>query len=217
MRVRKLSAAATVLLAAVGLTACQSKVGAAAYVGGHRISDSEVASYVTNAGVAPSIAAKASASGETLQPKVSVLDLLVKRALFQQALRAHGGVPSQGKLAALHDTALETFLGLQPAQVTGFDAYLAANQGPNGYSSGYKDLLLSTVELETALAIELKPASRQAFNAAVDKLHIPVSVSPRYGAWDAANLQMSADPAAGVPSFVTLHSSAAPAAAAPSG
>jgi hypothetical protein len=212
MTLRKtIAAAAAAVFATAGLSACTSKVGTAAVVGSHRISDSQLGGYVTRKGVDTGIAASASAAGQAVQPKVNVLDLLVKQSLFTQALERNGGVPSAGQLAALHDTALETFLGLQPTQLSGFDQYVDAQVGPNGYSAGYRDLLLHALELETALAVRLNAASLADFSAAINTLHIPVSVSPRYGSWDAANLQMNTTPSAGVPSFVTLRPAPKPA------
>jgi hypothetical protein len=211
MTLRKtITAAAALLIAAAGLSACTSKIGTAATVGSHRISDSEVGSYVTRKGVDTGIAASASAAGQVVQPKVNVLDLLVKQQLFTQALARKGGVPSSGELASLHDTALETFLGLSATQLSGFDQYVDQQVGPNGYDAAYRNLLLNAIELETALAMRLNSTSLQDFAATVDKLHIPVSVSPRYGAWDAATLQMDTSADAGVPSFVTLHEAPKP-------
>jgi hypothetical protein len=212
VKARALTAVVAALLSLGVVTACDSNAGVAATVGDHRITDSDVAKYVRPSGADPSIVANAASAGTTLQPKVYVLDLLIKQELFEQALRSDGGVPSAGELAALHDAAVTAFLGVSQDQVDQIDSYLDANQGPNGYSSRYRDLLLRTVELELTLAQRVDAQTQQDLTKSVDKLNIPISVSGRYGSWDAANLQMSVDPSAGVPSFVNLNGGASPSA-----
>jgi hypothetical protein len=57
VRVRQLAAVVAVIVAASTLTACTSKVGVAATVDGHRITESELGRYVTPAGPSPSVVA----------------------------------------------------------------------------------------------------------------------------------------------------------------
>jgi hypothetical protein len=205
VRVRKLTAVAAIAgmaLAVSGLTACQTKVGQAAIVDGHRISESDLGGYVAPAGPSPSVLAAASAAKQNVYPKTEVVQLLVQQQLFERTLAKNGGLPSQGELAALHDQAASTFLG---TQLTGaqLDSYLTSTQGSYGYSAKYAKLLLRTVELEAALAVKLKAQSLADLTAAVNKLHLKVQVNPRYGKWAPATLSMDG-PNSNVPSFLKL-------------
>jgi hypothetical protein len=212
VRVRKLTAVAALAglgLAVGGLTGCDSKVGQAAIVGGHRISESDLGAYVTPAGPSPSVIAAASAAKQHVYPKTEVVQLLVQQQIFQRVLAKHGGVPSAGELAQLHDQAASTFLG---TQLTGaqLDSFLAKQQGSYGYSSKYAHLLLRTVELEAALAVKLKARSLADLTKAVDKQHLTVQVNPRYGKWTPSTLSLGS-PAANVPNFLKLQGVSAPA------
>ena len=117
VRVRKLTAVvgmtAVMALALGGLTACDSKVGQAAIVGGHRISESDLGKFLSPAGPSPSALSAAANAGQGLYPKTEVVQFLVQQELFTQALAKNGGVPSKGELATLHDQAAATFLGTQ--------------------------------------------------------------------------------------------------------
>jgi hypothetical protein len=222
VRVRKLSTAvavtASLALAAGGLSACQTKVGQAAIVDGHRISESELNGFVAPAGPSPSVLSAASAAGQSVIPKTSVIQILVQQRLFENTLANNGGVPSEADLAKLHDQVAAAFLG---TQLTGsqLDAYLAATEGSFGYSAKYAQALLRTVELEGALAVKIKAQSLQDISAAVNKLHPKVQVNPRYGKWEPATLSIGG-PSSSIPDFLTLESSAssapAPSAPAPS-
>jgi hypothetical protein len=206
---RLVSAAAAVVLATVGLTACSGQPGAAAFVDNTRISQSEIGKYLTPTGVSSSASAAAASQGQQLQsPKLNVVNLLVQEQVWRAAL-AHtpGGVPSEAELAKLHDTAAATFLG---TQTTGsdLDALIAAQEGQYGFTSEYGNLLLTTVELEAALVKELKVSSLEELSAAVAKFGITVKVSAVYGKWDPKNLSLTS-PDAAVPTFITIPSTAA--------
>jgi hypothetical protein len=217
VRVRKLTAvaaSAAMVFAVGGLTACNTKVGQAAIVGDHRISESDLGHYVEPAGASSSVLAAASAAGQHVYPKTEVVQLLVQRELFERVLAKNGGIPGSGELATLHDQAAATFLG---TQLTGaqLDKYLATTQGQYGYSSKYDDLLLRTVELEAALAVKLRAQSLEDLTAAVNKLKIKVQVNPRYGKWAPATLSVGG-PSTDVPDFLKLGgASASPSPSAP--
>jgi hypothetical protein len=206
VRVRKLTAVAALAglaFAVGGLTACDSKVGQAAIVGGHKISESDLGGYVTPAGPSPSVLAAASAAHQHVYPKTEVVQLLVQQQIFERVLAKHGGVPSEGELAKLHDQAASTFLG---TQLTGaqLDSYLAKQQGSYGYSSKYAHLLLRTVELEGALAVKLQAKALSDLTSAIDKQHITVQVNPRYGKWAPSTLSLGS-PDSNVPNFLKLQ------------
>jgi hypothetical protein len=219
VRVRKLAsvaaAAVAMAVAVSGLTACETKVGQAAIVDGHRISESELGGYLIPAGPSPSVLAAASAAQQHVYPKTEVVQLLVEQKLFERTLARNGGVPSAGELATLHDQAAATIL---QTQLTGadLDSYLAKTQSSYGYSAKYAHLLLRTVELEAALAVKLRARSVADLSAAVAKLHLKVQVNPRYGVWRPASLSIGG-PNSNVPGFLKLGgASAAPVSPAPS-
>jgi len=219
VRVRKLTAVAAataaVALAVSGLTACETKVGQAAIVDGHRISESDLGTYVAPAGPSPSVLAAASAAKQGVYPKTDVVQVLVQQQLFERTLAKNGGVPTEGELATLHDKAAATFLG---TQLTGtqLDSFLESTQGSYGYAAKYAHALLRTVELEAALAIHINATSLADVTAAVNTLHPKVQVNPRYGKWDRATLSLG-NPNTNVPDFLKLAgvSSATPTPTAP--
>lgn len=219
MRVRKLTTVvgvtAALALAMSGLSACDSKVGQAAIVGDHRISESDLGKFVTPAGPSPSVLAAASKAGQGVFPKTEVIQVLVQQRLFELTLAKNGGVPTKGELASLHDQAAATFLG---TQLTGaaLDSYLTSAQGTFGYGSRYARELLRTIELEAALAVKVRAQSLTDVAAAVNKLHIKVAINPRYGKWNAANLSIGA-PTSNLPAFLKISgsSSSSPAPSAP--
>jgi hypothetical protein len=216
VRVRKLTAVigmtAVTALAMGGLTACDSKVGEAAIVGGHRISESELGKYVSPAGPVPSVLSAAAKAGQEVYPKTEVVQILIQQQLFERTLAKNGGVPTAGELAKLHDQAAATFLG---TQLTGaaLDSYLKSAQGNYGYAAGYAAQLLRTIELEAALAVKVKAQSLADLAAAVNKLNINVQVNPRYGKWDQKTLTLGG-PTSNIPDFLKLGGVSTPSTAA---
>jgi hypothetical protein len=217
VRVRKLTAAvglsAVTALAMGGLTGCDSKVGQAAIVDGHRISESDLGKYVSPQGPVPSVLAAAAKAGQSVYPKTEVVQILIQQKLFERTLDKNGGVPSEGELASLHDQAAATFLG---TQLTGaaLDSYLKGAQGNYGYAAKYAHALLRTVELEAALAVKIKAQSITDVAAAVNKLKLKVQVNPRYGKWVAKSLTLDG-PDSTIPDFLKLDGVSTSASAAP--
>jgi hypothetical protein len=217
VRVRKLTAVvgmtAAMALAMGGLTACDSKVGEAAIVGGHRISESDLGKFLSPAGPSPSALSAAAKGGVGLYPKTDVVQFLVQQELFEQALANNGGVPSKVELAALHDQAGATLLG---AQVTGakLDTELSNALTARGTAAPFLPVVLRTFELEMALVLKVKAGSQSELAAAVNKLHIKVQVNPRYGKWDPKTVSLGA-PTSNIPDFLKLGgvSTATPSAA----
>ena len=100
VRARKLTALAAAVLAVAGLSACRSNVGAAAVVDGHRISESDVHTYLTAQG--PTSAGLANA-GSGLVPQ-SLVNACVNSLLHRQKRRdsenrnrgnEHGEIPGR--------------------------------------------------------------------------------------------------------------------------
>ena len=208
MRLRALAVTTALALAATGLTACSSKIGQAAVVGGHRISQKEVDSYVNPAG--PTGAALAQSQGTPIAPRTTIVDTLVRRELFIEALlKTAKGLPSAAALRARHDDAATQ---ISQGQATGadFDKAFNSQLASLGFRASFAAVFVQTEELEIALVDQTGAKSSGELLAAVAKAHAAVSLSPRYGTWSTALLSVSSSAKAGLPSFVTIGSDTPP-------
>ncbi len=161
------------VLAFVGVAGCQPKPGAAAIVSGERITEKTVNSYVAT--TSPDGIAGA---------RALVLTLLVQERLLEAQLRQHGGLPSAGDLAALHDVSLPTSEQSQGLTGTAADADLRDQIESSKVHADFLPHYLRVIEMNHIFS------NRQ---ISVDALvKSKVSVSPRYGKWDAANLVVRA-------------------------
>ncbi len=177
--VRASAARATVGLVAVvsllGLTACQSKVGAAAYVGDQRISERSVQSWLSGskAGAANAVSV--------------VVQFSVLERLFERVLMRRGGVPSAAELAGLHDVAIGQLLNSPSGSLgTGeaADKNLETVLDRLAIKRSFRATLLRAVELESATIKLSKAASVAELAKYVNQAGVKVSVSPRYGSWN---------------------------------
>jgi hypothetical protein len=190
VRFRTLTIATLVALSPVLLTACQSKIGEAASVNGHRISDNEVASYVSGAGADPSAAAAAQSK---VQPRTQALEQLVQVRVFQDTLAQRGGEPTDKQLAAGR------------AKVTTLsDRALTKRLESLGFTGRAEQLFLRNAELQYVLARRVKATQLSDLVAAVRKAGVAVTVSGRYGRWRPKALAIDARGAAGLPGFVSF-------------
>lgn len=189
MRLRKLTAAAALLLCAAGASACQSKAGAAAFVGGHRIADSDVSRYV-QAG------AKTfqDSNGATVVPKDVVLEALIDLPIFERAVATNGGPPSAEELA----TGLTEYLS------GGTEAMVSSQLTQNGLKSSFTAPYIRRSVLLHVLVTRLKITQTSDLVAAVRKVQPNIEVSPRYGTWDAQSVSLSTSAGGVVPSFISL-------------
>jgi len=197
VRRRILTAALAATLAVAGLAGCQSNVGVAARVDGHRITESSVNNYLESSGVDKTLASQASAQGQQISaPRSQVLQTLIQEQVFRKALAEQGVHPSASDLANVHDQAAASVM---QTQLTGsaLDTALDKRLPAFGIKSSFRPTLLRTQQLEYLF---LKKVGDQA-QAALTKADIPVSVSPRYGAWDPKTLSLGTE--AVLPSFVT--------------
>ena len=195
MRFRKLSAtAAAAVLAVAGLTACQSKGGVAAIIDGHRITDSDVAGYMTRK-AEPFPAQDANGGTISIAPRVFVLETLLDERVYTKILqKTPDGLPDEAQLNA----AKEQLYG------TTADADVAKQYVQHGYTSA-----LSKHALRVQVLLEvIKSEAQQGLDiqSVLAKATPDVTVSGRYGKWDAKNLQLSTDPSAGLPDFVSFKS-----------
>jgi hypothetical protein len=199
---RTLSAATLAVLAMGGLSACQTKVGMAASAAGHRLSDSDLTTYV-QAGAAPYTDQN---SNTTVVPKLFALENWVNLQLFTAAVTAKGGAPKPAELAG-SKTAI-----LGGRSMTAFEKIYTKL----GYTKKLADLILNQGSTLVVLVERLAPGitADQAIQAlqsgqagatlvkTVNATKPKVVVSPRYGAWDPTLLSLNADPRAGLPNFV---------------
>lgn len=201
--VRKLPAlvvAAMTAVAALGLTGCDSKVGVAAVVDGHRITDSQVASYLT-ADSQPYTTQDASGGASEIPQRSFVLSVLIQDRLLKKVMQR---VPADQLKES--DISAETTAELQghtPAEA-------AKLSGVIGYSSEFVDKWVRDVVLNNMLS-QLVQSGKVSAEKLVDKLSFDVTVSSRYGSWDAKNFSLNSGNSDGLPSFVTLQGSALPA------
>lgn len=197
MRRRFLITALAATLAVAGLAGCRTNVGVAARVDGHRISESDVNGYLTPGGVDKAVADEATSQGGQISaPRSQVLQVLIQEQLFRKLLAKRGIRPTQSDLAKVHDEAAAAVLRTD-LRGAALDAALDKRLPAFGIKKSFRPLLLRTQAMEYLF---VKAAGNQA-QAELTKAHVPVSVSPRYGAWDPKTLQLGNDPV--LPSFVS--------------
>ncbi|WP_371479811.1 hypothetical protein [Kitasatospora sp. NBC_00315] len=198
-------ALAAVLLAAASLTSCGGplQAGAAAVVGGERISLADVQARAT--GLRAAAAAEPGGTGELAQRAVAelILDALVARALADRGLsvaagdvadaRAQDGVGAGASGPAGADAVrLDRLLALRGVPATGADGYYRQQAGIR--------LLAAAQGLDAGTGTGDAAVRRALAEAATG---LGVRVNPRYGRWDAQR-------AALVPAGAPEGSTAAP-------
>lgn len=196
MRVRKLTAVAVAgaALALSALTGCDTKVGQAAIVDGHRITESQVAKYLTATAAAVPVQSQAGAT-TTIAPRAYVLNTLIDQRLYDRLLTStKAGRPSEGDIAKATEQALA---GVSVQQATEQSKIL-------GYTAAFDRLWVRVQILGQVLQKDV--AQGEDVRALLAKLHFAVTVNPRYGSWDAKILALSDGGAAGVPDFLRLVS-----------
>jgi hypothetical protein len=199
---RVLTAASIAVLAAGGLSGCESKVGLAASASGQRLTNSDLSGYVK-----PGAQPYTDQSSQTVVPKVYALGTWIDDRLFADTVAAHGRPATSAELSAARAAVLGT----------NSEADYQKAVAKQGYTRKFADLVLEQSSMLVVLVQRLGkvgPAdalsilqSGQADSAllkAVDATKPEVQVSARYGEWDPTRLRMSTDPTAGVPDFVAF-------------
>jgi predicted small secreted protein len=210
VRFRRILAVLTlVVLAASTLTACETKVGQAAAVGGATLSDSALADFVQ-----PGATPYTDQSGTQVVPKLNALTTWVRNELINKAIEAHGGPATTDELNAARSVINDSGVP---------DQAVKANRG-NGYAPGFFDELTRQYVLLTVLIERLAKTSdaakafnllqsgqaNNAFVSAIVATKTKVDISPRYGTWDPKTLGVASFakyPGAGAPPFVRFRSS----------
>lgn len=190
-RLRFLGAAAVAVLAAATLSACRTNVGVAADIDGHRVSESEVSSYLTSQAQPVALSQTA-----TTPARVFVLDVLILRPYLRKVIGESSlGTVSKRKLATAHRQQLNG----------ASDKSVAEKIGVHGYTVAFDKL---AVDLSILFEASSRLQQSGGFAAAVAKVTFPVHLNPRYGTWTAKKLFISSDASAGTPNFLTLQPSA---------
>lgn len=194
--VKPISLVAVAAVAVLGLTGCDSKIGTAAVVGGHRVSDSDVSQYLT-VNAKPFSVQSQTGTPQTIVPRGYVLTALIREELFSKALaKTSGGAPSQSEVTAAEQQLTQG--ASQAQQDKQYTQY--------GFKASFASLDLRDSALEGLLAQRVGATTDAGpIFKAIENLHLGVSVSARYGSWDESSLALKTDPADGAPSFVQLN------------
>jgi len=169
VKIRVLTVAVACTLAAVTLTGCQTKVGAAAVVDGHKISESDLNSYLT-----PKAQPIQVSQSGSIAPRTFVLETLVENQLLRALLQRQGQPTDASTLAAAHDKALGGAT----------DADYDQQADAAGLSRKFTPIYVQKLEL-AYLADGAFKSNTAAESAAAAK--VPVTLNPRYGTWDPKN------------------------------
>lgn len=194
MKIRFLSAAAVVTAGALVLTGCDSKVGTAAVVNGHKISESTVSGYLT-----PTAQPLQGQNGSSTAPRTFVLQYLIRTQIFERVLTTKLKTKNQTLTDALLD-------GAKTAALSGASEDALTKQITSvGLSSSFEPQVLRYQELYTLIGTEFDvttTAGQNAANAALAGSNDKVVVNPRYGAWDAKTITLADLSQAQLPSFL---------------
>lgn len=214
MRFRTLTAVLAAVVATAGLAGCRTNVGTAATIDGFRITDSDVNHYLTPAGPDSSVAANAGKTGQVVSPRSQVLQFLIQQQVFTQTLKSFGQVPTDAKLAALHDEAAGVLMQTE-LKGAALDQAIRTGLPKSGITPDFVNAYLRTQELEFAIIKSRQLTQLPELLTLIKKAHVQVSVSPRYGKWSPSTLGL--DGKAAVPSYLTVQPGAGGAAATSSG
>jgi hypothetical protein len=185
VRVRTLGFIAAVLCAVAVLSGCQSKIGAAAIVGGHTITETKVSGLVTP----DSKPFTPSGGTDQIVPKAYALQTLIQTQIFTAQLASIGVHPTAADQLAAATTALQ-------GATTADETKLLAGYG---FSNSFGPLYVQSLALLQIVEDHAVSTAQQS-KASDFFAKFPVNVNPRYGKWSGANLSIDA---AGPPAFLT--------------
>jgi hypothetical protein len=197
VRLRMLTVAAVAALAVAGLGACRTNVGAAATIDGHRISESDVAKYLTSK--AEGVPQQDANGGNTTIPARSwVLRTLLNERLYGKLLAASpNGTPAAGEIADAKEQLLQG----------SSEDTVAKQYADHGYQRAFGAVYLRAAALEQILRTEIQNGLD--VTRILDKLKLSIHVNPRYGQWNSKTYELSTAPGAGLPDFLKLTSGTA--------
>lgn len=174
---RRLSLVAVAALALSALAGCRTNIGTAAVVDGHRISESDVSHYITP-GAQPVTENTGTGVTREVAPRSFVVAQLINERLGFAILAK---IPSVSSLTSAQlDAKLKQDIAGRSVQS------VAEGLGLHGYTTAFYRIVLRVQELSSVIgsAAQNGVDLQQLFRS----LDFPVSVSPRYGAWDQAKL-----------------------------
>ena len=178
---RGLVALVAVIGVVAGVSACEVKPGAAAFVGSDKITESDVAQYVS-----PTSTASPAADSTTLTPRAQVVSTLVATQLFRQYLAKKGGVPTDAALLASRDAAFTLVTG----QTLGDPAQFRTTLEGLGFDADFVEAYALQIELEYEVIQRSGAKSLAELSKAVSAVTTTPKISPRYGGWDTAQLAL---------------------------
>lgn len=203
---RVLSVVALVVVAAVGLTACDSKIGVAASVNGQTLTSSDLGSFV-QPGTAPY---RDSQTGATVIPKAYALETWIRTRLIAGAVAAKGGPPTPAELNAARSAVLNGSDISVPEQSYIKQGYTAKLADLVVDQNAYLLLLIERLLGHNATASDALAAlqSRKIGDAqllgAIHATNPQVIVSTRYGVWQPEKFSLKSGPGVGRPTFVQI-------------
>lgn len=175
------------LTAALSLSGCDTKVGTAAVVNGHKISESTLNSYLTDS--TQLIGDPTSGT----PPRNFVLNLLVFNELAPEILSHTTGGPVKDK--DMQEATL-------PALQGGTEDDLRQLIAQVGLKQSFEPVYLDYLRYRTVLRTRISTAEE--LDAAIKSSRIAVSINPRYGAWDPENRAVRQLASSQLPSNVKL-------------
>jgi hypothetical protein len=175
-----LAALVASVLVVAGLAGCRTNVNTAAVIDGHRVTETEVNQYLTP-NAQPVSERDQNGGTSQISPRSFVVAQLINERLGFKILAA---IPSVSDVTAAQlDAQLQSDLaGKSVTEV-------AETLGLHGYTEDFYKIVLRVQELSGVL----RNAQQNGVDVskAINSVSFPVSVSPRYGRWDANNLQFS--------------------------
>jgi hypothetical protein len=188
--------------AALLLSGCQTKSGAAALVGSTSIkaSDVERSAFRLDAN-ALALTQFGTTPVQLTYARGLVLSYSVAAEVTAQALTKLGINPTAGQREAAHDDGL-SYIYTNNDQLTGAaaDAQLAGLLAAFGVQADFLSTVMAFGEQMVLIGNELHINGMAAVGARIGDMGIDVRVNPRYGTWSFA--QMSTVPGAVLPSFI---------------
>lgn len=192
--VRAVAVTAALVVGVSGLTACRTNVGNAATIDGHRVSESDINGYVTDAAQP----LKSSDGSQSISPKPFVIDILIQQRLYRKVLAASPtGAPSTGQLSTLR----RQYLAGATTKAT------VERLGAKGYTAAFNSTIVDVQVMGALLTQEQQNGVD--VTGLVRKTKFPVKVNPRYGTWNAKALRFEAGTTAGLPAYLKLQSASA--------
>jgi hypothetical protein len=174
------------VLACAGLSACRTNVGVAARVDGKTITESKVASYVTDK-AQPVKVQSATGATQEVGPLTFVVQTIVSEKYYAKILAATPVGLSPAAVAAEREQDLH---GSSPEQV-------AAQAGLAGYTKKFQELWLYSRLLYVMISRQVQNGYQ--IGPVLAKVKFHVTINPRYGAWNERDHYFDAAPTAGLP------------------